>query len=325
MEPRVASILASFSGSVSEAPGCPVSSLLQLRLPMSLRVSPNPASSDLAGDGASSCLDSRILQRLCVRGSRFPRLLASPAPPPTKASGCPASSIFRLAYGESSGCPESSPSGLALGSTSGLPRLPRLLACLGISLWVAPNPSPLASPTGGSPGCPELRTLRRRRLRILGSPRLLRLRLCRSTSPGFPESCFCGWADVDSPAQLELCILDARPRMNLRVQSGLAHSCPALDALLNLIRPSTAVAGRGVPFSIHPAWQDDAELIEFGSPLTGNGAWKARRRLRMHPGSGGNVQAPIEVEDSSAALPRMQSSTEAGELSSTLPCTPVSG
>ena len=105
-----------------------------------------------------------------------------------------------------------------------------------------------SAPVNGSPGCPESRTLRRCRLRILGSPQLLRLRLCRSTSSGFPESCFCGWADVDFPAQLELCILDARPWMNLRVQSGLAHSRLTLDALINLIRPSTAVAGCGCRF-----------------------------------------------------------------------------
>jgi hypothetical protein len=250
---------------------------------MSLRVAPNSQSSSCAGDGASSRLDSRILQRLCKRSSGLPRLSASPAPPPDEASGRPESCIlrpdrrwsfelprlshpsaapgarFRVAPAphlsssayrlrlrvapspQPSGLPTVrvfrlprilSPSGLAFDSTSGSPRLPRLLACLGIRLWVAPNPSPLALPADGSPGCPEFLTLRRCRLRILGSPRLLRLRLCRSTSSGFPESCFCGWADVDSPTQLELCILDARPWMNLRVQSGLAHSHPALDALL---------------------------------------------------------------------------------------------
>jgi hypothetical protein len=140
------------------------------------------------------------------------------------APGCPVTRIFRLAYGESSGRPESSPSGLALGSTSGLPRLQNFLPASGSVSRLPRILSPLATPFGGSSGCPESHTPRRRRLRILRSPRLLRLRLCRSTSSGFPESCFCGWADDDSPSQLELCILDSRPWMNLRVQSGLAHS-----------------------------------------------------------------------------------------------------
>ena len=141
MEPRVASTLASFSGSVNEDPGCPVSSLLQLRLRLSFRVAPSPQSSGLSGDGASSCLDSRIFQRLCERSFRLPRLLASPAPPSMRLrvapkpapSGLPTVRVFRSPR-------ILSPSGLALGSPSGSPRLPRPVACLGISLWVAPNP-----------------------------------------------------------------------------------------------------------------------------------------------------------------------------------------
>jgi hypothetical protein len=200
-------------------------SIVPFSLPMRPRVAPNPQSSSCAGDGASSCLASRILQRFCKRSFGLPRLFASPAPPPIEAPGCPESSLFRLAYGESSGrpensllpawpwaqtpgCPGSRSFWPASGSVSGLPRIP----------------SPLAAPFDGSSGCPKSLTLRQHRLRILGSPRFLRLRLFRSTSTGRPVSCFCGWADLDFPAQLELCILDARPRMNLRVQSGLAYS-----------------------------------------------------------------------------------------------------
>jgi len=129
------------------------------------------------------------------------------------------------------GRPNFSPSGLTsrLGfrvapapAPCGLPRdhgseLPRIL-------------DRLATPTDGFSGCPESRILRRRCFRVLGLPRILRLQLCRSTSSGYPESCFCGWADDDSPTELELCILDPRSRMNLRVQSGPAHSFQALDA-----------------------------------------------------------------------------------------------
>jgi len=41
--------------------------------------------------------------------------------------------------------------------------------------------------------------------------------------------------------------------MNLRVQSGLAHSFQALDAFLISFWPSTAVSGCGLPYSIQPA------------------------------------------------------------------------
>jgi hypothetical protein len=46
----------------SQVPG---PSIVPFSLPMSLRGAPNPRSSSCAGDGASSRLDSRILQRLC--------------------------------------------------------------------------------------------------------------------------------------------------------------------------------------------------------------------------------------------------------------------
>jgi hypothetical protein len=150
MEPRVASNLASFSGSVSGTPGCPVSPLLQLRLRLRLRVAPSPASSGL---------------------------------PTVSLRVAPNSLLPAWPWVQTPGRPDCRACWPASGSVSGLPRIP----------------SPLATPTDGSSGCPEFRTSRRRRLRILGSPRLLRLRLCRSTSSGFPESCFCGWADDDSP------------------------------------------------------------------------------------------------------------------------------
>jgi hypothetical protein len=63
MDLRVASNFASFGASSGEAPGCPSASVHPLRLSMSHRVSPAPASSGVAGDGASSCPESRILRR----------------------------------------------------------------------------------------------------------------------------------------------------------------------------------------------------------------------------------------------------------------------
>jgi len=184
MELRVASTLASFGGSVSGDSGFPVSPLLQLRLPMWLRVSPSPH--------LPACLRSRF---------GFPRILT-----------------FRPGYGlRHRVSPIPVPLGLPRDFVFEFPRIR----------------NPLAPPSNESPGFPESRILCRRRLRLFGSPRILRLRLCHSASSDFSESCVCGWADDDSPAKLELCILDARPRMNLRVQSGLAHSCLTLDALLS--------------------------------------------------------------------------------------------
>lgn len=63
MDLRVASNFASFGASSGEAPGCPSASVHPSRLSMSHRVSPAPASSGVAGDGASSCPESRILRR----------------------------------------------------------------------------------------------------------------------------------------------------------------------------------------------------------------------------------------------------------------------
>ena len=245
---RVASLPASFGGAVNEAPGCPVSPLLQLRLPIGLRVSPLPRSSGLTGDGSSSCLNSRILWRLREWSSRSPRRSASSVPPPDVAPGCPGAASSGLPtvtlrvspnddlpawlWAQAPGYPDSCPIWPASGPDFEFPRIR----------------DPLAAPVNGSPGFPESRTLRRRRLRSSGSPQILRLRLCRLASSSFPESCLCGWADVDSPAKLELCILGARPRMNLRVQSGLAHSRLTLDALLNSFslphrcRPRSAVS-----------------------------------------------------------------------------------
>jgi len=89
-----------------------------------------------------------------------------------------------------------------------LPRLSHLPAFPALNLRVAPN----------------LHLFQRRLLLIFGLPRfstpsatlsmdpqvspVLASSGCTvSASSGFPESCFYGWVDDDSPAQLELCIL----------------------------------------------------------------------------------------------------------------------
>ena len=48
-------------------------------------------------------------------------------------------------------------------------------------------------------------------------------------SSGCPDSCIYGWPDDDSPTLSNLAS-SAEPWMNLRIQSGLAHSGLTLDA-----------------------------------------------------------------------------------------------
>jgi len=145
MELRVASNLASFSGSVSEAPGCPVSSLLQLRLPMSLRVSPNPESSGLP--------------TVSLRVAPNPLLPAWPwAQPP----GCPGCRAFWPASGSVFGLPQIllpwprrlvdlrvapnfAPSGGAVSASSGRPDC-CVYGCAAPRLRVSPNPASAAGP-----------------------------------------------------------------------------------------------------------------------------------------------------------------------------------
>jgi len=71
----------------------------QLRLPMIHRVAPASSSSGFAGDGAPSCLASRILRRF--RGWSFgsPRSFARPGAPPSVAASFPAPCTFRLCLG----------------------------------------------------------------------------------------------------------------------------------------------------------------------------------------------------------------------------------
>ena len=107
MELRVAPIPASFGGSVSQAPGRPVSLLLQLRLSMRFRVAPIPASSGLptadlrvspdfdlpASLGAQSpgCPGCRTLWPASGWVSGLPRSLCPSATPSSGSPGFPES------------------------------------------------------------------------------------------------------------------------------------------------------------------------------------------------------------------------------------------
>jgi hypothetical protein len=146
MEPRVASILASFSGSVSEAPGCPVSSLLQLRLRLSLRVAPSPQSSGLPtveSPGRPESSTFRPGLQLSFRVSPATELLA-----------CLGIGL-RVA-------PDSFALGHAVWWIFGLPRISYPPA--------APSPHPRVAPIAASTAVP---------LHVFGLPRILLQRLGR--------------------------------------------------------------------------------------------------------------------------------------------------
>jgi hypothetical protein len=96
MEFRVAPNFASFSTSGAQAMGCPTASLFQLRLSTSRRVTLASASSGLAGDGSSSCLESRILQHIQRISSELPRSFALLVAPVDDFPSFPGSCIFRL-------------------------------------------------------------------------------------------------------------------------------------------------------------------------------------------------------------------------------------
>ena len=129
MEPRVAPILASFGGSVSQAPGCPVSLLLQFRLSMRLRVAPTPASSGLPTAGL------RVSPNFDLPASLGLRLRVAPSPAPLACLGI----NHRV-----------SPAFFSLGGAfkwiSGFPRISHPPAVPLLRLRSAPNPASTAGP-----------------------------------------------------------------------------------------------------------------------------------------------------------------------------------
>jgi hypothetical protein len=133
MDLRVASNLASFSASGCSSPGVtPATRLFPLRLSMRSRCAPVPASSGCAGDGSSSCPESRVLWRLWRWCLGSPLGSALPVTPPGAVTGFPSLCTFRLCLGvETSGRPESSllwrrlmvPRVASVPAPSGLPSL----------------------------------------------------------------------------------------------------------------------------------------------------------------------------------------------------------
>jgi len=208
---------------LDESTGCPASRIFQL-----------------AGDGSSSCLESRILSPLPVvnlrvapnlrsycNASRY-SLRVAPNPAPSgcadgESPGCPGSSLpRRLRRTDLRVAPNLAPSGAPGDTSPGLPRLLRLPASPLVNLRVAPMFRSLGDAGDGSSGCPES---------------LIPVsRLCVSGLPRFLHD---GWV-VMTPRLAPNFASSAEPRMNLRIQSGLAHSRQALVCVLNLNPRSAA-------------------------------------------------------------------------------------
>jgi len=106
----------------------------------------------------------------------------------------------------------------------------RLPAAPKISPQVAPLSVSSGFATGETSGCPQASLPLLCRRWIFEFPRIPTSRCCRIRVSGLPRLLHLRRVDDDSPVLLELCILWRSQRMNLRVESGLAHSCLTLDA-----------------------------------------------------------------------------------------------
>jgi hypothetical protein len=209
MDFRVASNLASFGASSGEVPGRPATSILLSRLPMSPRVAPAPASSGLAGNGSSSCLESRILQHIRCLSSELPRSFALPVAPADGVPGLPRflhlpavpATDIRVA-------PNLASFGASGAVASGCPAASRFQKRLPVELRVAPHSFTFRLCLGfESPGRPEFSLPRLRLMDPRVSSDLAPSGFAVPASSGCPESCIYGWVDDDFPVLLELCIL----------------------------------------------------------------------------------------------------------------------
>jgi len=211
MDFRVASNLASYrAAGFSDSPGRPV--FLTSSATLSIQASGFPSSSisGFAGDGASSCLESRILRRCRLTDPQVALNSGPSVSPSIRSSGCPASRIVRLRLVVSQVALGLAPSGCVSGESSSLPEplssgIPsgEAPSCPGSSIPWSRRWSRLS-------GCPESQVLRRCDDWICGSPRITVPRLSVYASPGFPGFAIYGWVDDESLAVFELCILSSR-------------------------------------------------------------------------------------------------------------------
>jgi hypothetical protein len=154
MDFRVAPNLASFSTSVGESPGCPDSSLLQMHLSMSLRVTPDSASSGCPKVETSSLLRTSLLWRRRRRIFELPRI-SCPSARPASSLQVALNPLLQLRLRCDFGLPRN----------LHLPALPtvklrvapklRTLARQSTGLRLGSNLAPFGSASGDSPGCPE--------------------------------------------------------------------------------------------------------------------------------------------------------------------------
>jgi hypothetical protein len=206
----------------------------------------------------------------CERILGLPQIFSHPVPPSIGLRVAPIARSSGCAESWFPGCPESRSFGCGVESISGFPRLrtlrrsrrsasrlPRLLdpsALLAIKFRVSPALFP------------------RLRLRwIFGFPRFSHLpvkpfpRLRVSPNPA-------STAESMMTPQLNSNFASSdKPRMNLRVQPGLAHSCRTLDAFSISFWPPNAVASFGMPkflcFPHRPVWLELRFQFPARSPV----------------------------------------------------------
>jgi len=186
-------------------------------------------SSSCAGDGASSRLDSRILQRRCKRSSGLPRLSVSPVPPPDEAPGFPVTSIFRLGRRWSFELPRLSHPSAVVCEVSGCPVSSLLQFLLRLRLRVAPSPQSSGLPTVS--------------LRVAPNPLLPAWPWAQS--PGRPGCCSSCLPRDQSPGFPGFLTLWLRRLMDLRVSPNFASSGGAVSASSG--RPDCCVYGCAAP------------------------------------------------------------------------------
>jgi hypothetical protein len=202
---------------------------------MEPRVTPNLASFSATGDESAGRPAASLFQ---LRLPMSPRVA-----PAAASSGC--------AGNASSSCPESRVLRRFRRLSLGLPLGFALQLRLPVHLRVAPLSAPSGFASGfKSPGRPESSLLRLRLmvLRVTSDP--APSGSAALASSGCPESCTCGWVDDDSRFSSNFAS-SAKLRMNLRVQSGFAHSRLTLDAF-SQFQSGLSTAG-----------QADYELSEF--------------------------------------------------------------
>jgi len=209
MDLRVASNFASFSTSGAQALGCPTALHFQLCLSMSRQVAPASASSGLAGDGSSSRLESRILQRIQRLSSELPRSFAPPVAPVDESPGLPRFLHLPAVPATDIRVAPNLASFSASGAGAlGFPSAPLFHLRFPVLVASFPAPSTFRLCLGSKfSGCPEHSFLWRRLMvsRVASVPASSGFAVPASSS--CPESCIYGLVNDDFPVILELCIL----------------------------------------------------------------------------------------------------------------------